>query len=60
MYQVRVKKFETRRWKVVAEFASLREAKRYAIRLEYSYRGTENEYDNVEVKYPDGTRFTVA
>ena len=60
MYQVRVKKFETRRWKVVAEFATRREAMRYACRLEYANRRTENEYDNVEVKYPDGTRITVA
>lgn len=60
MYQVRVKKFETRRWKVVAEFDTFREAHRYACRLEYANRFNGNEYDNVEVKYPDGSRFTIA
>lgn len=60
MYQVRVKKFETRRWKVVAEFDTFREARRYACRLEYANRANGNEYDNVEVKHPDGSRFTIA
>ena len=61
MYQVRVKKYETRSWKVVEEFNTLREAKRFAIRLDMQHRKSiDTMYDSIEVRLPDGTRFTIA
>ena len=61
MYQVRVKKYEERKWTVVASFQNLRDAKKFSIRLDMQNRKSiDTMYDSIEIKYPDGTRFTVA
>ena len=61
MYQVRVKKYEKRNWKVVAEYPTEREATKAAIQLEMSFRRKfDTMYDHVDVKYPDGSRFVFA
>lgn len=49
-YQVRTKKFERKNWKVVESFPTMKEAKRFACRAEYAQRGTDNEFDNWEVR----------
>lgn len=61
MYQVRVKEFEKRNWKVKAEFETKKEAMKYAIKLDMEWRKSiDTMYNSIEVKYPDGTRFTIA
>ena len=61
MYQVRVRKFEKRNWKVVENFQNLRDAKKFAIRLDMRNRKSiDTMYDHIDIKYPDGTRFIIA
>lgn len=60
MYKVRVRKFEKKNWKVVAEYETEREAHRAAAKIERANRNTEDMYDHVDVKYPDGSRFVFA
>ena len=50
-YQVRTKEFEKRNWKVVESFDTMREAERYAIRLERECRKYfDKMYDSWDVK----------
>ena len=49
-FQVRTKKYESKAWKVVAEFNDYKEAMRYACRAEFAQRHTANEFDSWEVK----------
>ena len=61
MYQVRVKRYESRRWVVVSEHSTHKEAAKAAIRLDYEFRRDwERQWDSIEVKCPDGTRFKIA
>lgn len=61
MYQVRTKKYESRRWIVVSEHDTLKEAARASIKLDYSFRkDIDRQWDAIDVKCPDGTRIKVA
>ena len=61
MYQVRIKEFEKRNWKVKEEFETEKEAMKYAIKLNMKWRKSiDTMYNHIEVKHPDGTRFTIA
>ena len=61
MYEVRIKKYESRKWKTLEKFDTERQAKKYAIKLDMQYRKSiETMYDSIEVKYPDGTKYKIA
>lgn len=61
MYQVRIKEFEKRNWKIKEEFETEKAAMKYAIKLDMEWRKSiDTMYNHIEVKYPDGTRFTIA
>lgn len=61
MYQVRIKEFEKRNWKVKEEFETEKAAMKYAIKLDMEWRKSiDTMYNFIEVKHPDGTRYTIA
>ena len=61
MYQVRIKEFEKRNWKVKAEFVTKKEAMKYAIKLDMEWRKSiDTMYNSIEIKYPNGTRYVIA
>lgn len=50
-YEVRVKPWESRRWKTVAKFNSFSEAEKYAIQLDHKNRkSTEDEFTKIDIK----------
>lgn len=62
-YEVRIKKWEKRRWKTVAKFGTFREAEKYAIQLDFKNRrsNTEDEFTKIDIKNIEtGERFMVA
>ena len=58
MYLVRVKEFERRNYKVIAEFENKKDAMKYAIKLERKWRNDfDKMFDKIDIKYPNGCRF---
>ena len=62
MYTVRIKEYEKRNWKVVATFDTMKEAKKYAIKLDYSFRKSiDTMYNSIDIKNTETKeRFMIA
>lgn len=62
MYDVRIKPWESRRWKTVARFDYFPEAEKYAIQLDHKNRkSAEDEFTKIDIKNTEtGERFMVA
>jgi hypothetical protein len=61
MYKVRVKQYESKTWKVIAEFEKEKDAKRYAIDLDMLNRKSIDTMCNgIDIKYPDGSRLSIS
>lgn len=61
MYKVRYKEYEKKKWKIIAEFETKKEATKYAVQLDMRWRrNIDTMYNSIDIKYPDGTRFIIA
>ncbi len=50
-YEVRIKPWESRRWKTVAKFNCFSEAEKYAIQLDHKNRkSVEDEFTKIDIK----------